>query len=120
MSVIRPIWYDAVKADLNDDLTYYSMPPPGSGVLAAFVLNILDEYRSADYKGVNPADSSDPLVYHRMSEAFKHAYAQRTKLGDPQFDPQLNQVLYCGCYNFDFCWGGQVSELCFLFYISQS
>ena len=80
----RPQWVDPVQVQLSNNLTLYSMPPPGSGVLVAYILNILDEYlvQTKD-KSTGKSISQDPLTYHRMAEAFKHAYAQRTKLGDP-------------------------------------
>ena len=70
-------------------MTLYSMPPPGSGVLTAFILNILDGHLI----GQNTAKASrDPTNYHRIAEAFKHAYAQRTKLADPRFVVQVTEV----------------------------
>ena len=32
------------------------------------------------------------LFYHRMVEAFKFGFAQRMKLGDPEFSAIVNQV----------------------------
>ncbi len=62
------------------------MPPPGSGVLVASIMKILD--------GLNLAKTGnkDPLSYHRIAEAMKQAYGQRTKLGDPQFVPEVKEV----------------------------
>ena len=93
----RPEWVEPVRVELNDNLTLYSMPPPGSGVLAAYVLNILDNYMAEIRKSGTAKDASkDPLTYHRIAEAFKHAYAQRTKMGDPccnaTFIEEINQV----------------------------
>jgi gamma-glutamyltranspeptidase/glutathione hydrolase/leukotriene-C4 hydrolase len=65
------------------------MPPPGSGVLTAFILNILDGHLIGQKTG---KQSRDPTNYHRIAEAFKHAYAQRTKLADPRFVPEVNEV----------------------------
>jgi gamma-glutamyltranspeptidase/glutathione hydrolase/leukotriene-C4 hydrolase len=65
------------------------MPPPGSGILTAFILNILDGHIESE----NTARSSrDPTNYHRIAEAFKHAFAQRSKLADPHFVPEVNEV----------------------------
>jgi gamma-glutamyltranspeptidase/glutathione hydrolase/leukotriene-C4 hydrolase len=65
------------------------MPPPGSGILTAFILNILDGHIEGEKTG---KASRDPTNYHRIAEAFKHAYAQRSKLADPRFVPEVNQV----------------------------
>ena len=63
--------------DLGQSLTLYSVPPPGSGIILAFILNIMENYN------VTGKDSEDPLVYHRLIEAFKYGYAYRSQIGDP-------------------------------------
>jgi gamma-glutamyltranspeptidase/glutathione hydrolase/leukotriene-C4 hydrolase len=65
------------------------MPPPGSGILTAFILNILDGHIERENTG---RSSRDPTNYHRIAEAFKHAFAQRSKLADPNFVPEVNEV----------------------------
>ena len=65
------------------------MPPPGSGILTAFILNILEGHLD----GENTVKASrSPTNYHRIAEAFKHAYAKRANLADPRFVPEVNQV----------------------------
>ncbi len=66
------------------------MPPPGSGVLTAYIMNILDGQLTGQRAGVK--SSRDPQIYHRIAEAFKHAYAQRTKLADPRFVTEVLEV----------------------------
>ncbi|XP_046440696.1 scoloptoxin SSD14-like isoform X1 [Daphnia pulex] len=85
----RPDWKDPIKVELHNNMTLYSMPPPGSGVLTAFILNILDGHLIGEKTG---KQSRDPTNYHRIAEAFKHAYAQRTKLADPRFVPEVNEL----------------------------
>ena len=65
------------------------MPLPGSGVLTAYIMNILEGYLPIGKSG---AADTESLTYHRMAEVFKHAYAQRTKLADPNFEPEVNDV----------------------------
>lgn len=84
-------WMEPVRVELKDNLVMYSMPPPGSGVLAAYIINILDIYAQ---ESQTRTSDTDPLTYHRMAEAFKHAYAQRTKLADPRFVPEVAQVIF--------------------------
>ena len=69
--------------NLREKLTLFTIPPPGSGILLAFILNILDGYNftSENVKTVN----SSILTFHRMIEAFKFAYARRTEIGDPDY-----------------------------------
>ena len=87
--ISRADWVDPVKVTLND-LELYSIPPPGSGVLTAYMLNILKSYL-ADTNGVDLSEES--LTYHWIAEAYKHAYAQRTKLADPVYEPEVYEVI---------------------------
>ncbi|KAF7389349.1 hypothetical protein HZH66_010486 [Vespula vulgaris] len=59
-----------------DDLTIYTAPPPGSGVILAFIINIL--------QNVVPINDQN-IMWQRIVETFKWAYAKRTELGDPEF-----------------------------------
>ena len=65
--------------------TIHSSPLPGSGAVLAYILNILKHFNIA------PGDDT-PLLYHRVTEAFKWAYAERTKLGDPA-DPAITEEM---------------------------
>lgn len=65
----------------------YSIPPPGSGALTAYTLNILK-----DLLPLKKETARDPLTYHRIAEAFKHAFAFRTKLADPYFSEEIYKV----------------------------
>lgn len=84
--VCSATWVDPIHVKLDNNFDVYSAPPPGSGVLVAYIMNILDGHLA-------PTVSTDPLNYHRMAEAFKHAYAQRTKLADPTYEPEVNDVI---------------------------
>jgi len=66
-----------VVSRLLSDLTVYGVPPPGSGALVAFILNILE-----GYNGTSGDDITDA---QRIVESFKFAYAKRTYLGDENF-----------------------------------
>lgn len=79
---------EPIRVQLKGNLTMYSMPPPGSGVLTAYIMKTLDEY----FYQADAAASKDPVTYHRIAEAFKHAYGQRTNLGDPKFVPEVREV----------------------------
>ncbi|XP_065176754.1 glutathione hydrolase 1 proenzyme-like [Sycon ciliatum] len=63
--------------NLTKGWTMYSAPPPASGIIASFIASILTGYGGL---------SDDALSYHRMVEAFKFAYAQRSYLADPHFN----------------------------------
>ncbi|XP_024540946.1 glutathione hydrolase 2 [Selaginella moellendorffii] len=69
---------EAVTSDVMG-LTVLGMPPPSSGgATLALVFNILSNFDDL-------ASVPDDLFYHRLVEAFKHAYAVRMNLGDPGF-----------------------------------
>ncbi|KAK8740381.1 hypothetical protein OTU49_002886 [Cherax quadricarinatus] len=79
----RPLWKDAVNVSIqHGNYTLYSVPPPGSGLLLGFILNILDEYN------ITPESMNEEnfiVTHQRITEAFKWAYAKRTELGDADF-----------------------------------
>lgn len=74
---------DTVSFNLTrDGLVVYSMPPPGSGVVLEYLLNILSGY---NFSPESIKDGNDVLTYHRIIEAMKFAFARRTELGDARF-----------------------------------
>ena len=80
---------EPVKVHLGNGLWLHSVPPPGSGIILAYILNIMENYN------LTPKDAKDPLMYHRLIEAFKWGYAYRSRLGDPvdtNITHDVNQV----------------------------
>ncbi|KAF8924018.1 hypothetical protein BGZ58_002277 [Dissophora ornata] len=57
----------------------YSSPAPTSGPALISMLNILERYNIGRVKGDTGVDA------HRLVEAMKHGFAQRTELGDPDY-----------------------------------
>uniref|UniRef100_A0A0R3RTM5 Gamma-glutamyltransferase n=1 Tax=Elaeophora elaphi TaxID=1147741 RepID=A0A0R3RTM5_9BILA len=69
----------------------YSMcgpPPPSSAAVTQSIISTIAEF----YDGKSAFDRDDPLFYHRLIEAQKFAYAQRTKLGDAAFVPEALKI----------------------------
>ncbi|XP_058793740.1 scoloptoxin SSD14-like [Phymastichus coffea] len=66
-----------------DNMTIYTSPPSGSGVLLTFMLKVL--------KGLVPAEN-DKILWQRFLETFKFAYAKRAELADPDF-VNLDEVM---------------------------
>ncbi|KAF2364438.1 Gamma-glutamyltranspeptidase [Trinorchestia longiramus] len=76
-------WRDPVSVNLsNGGYTLYSMPPPGSGLILAFILNILDDF---NLDAASVTGKASIVAHQRIVEAFKYAYAKRTELGDSDF-----------------------------------
>lgn len=69
-----------VKMNGADELELCGPPPPSSFVITQSIIQVMSEF----YKE-GGVDLDDPLIYHRLIEAEKFAYAKRTKLGDTNF-----------------------------------
>ncbi|KAG0264980.1 hypothetical protein BG011_005736 [Mortierella polycephala] len=64
----------------------YTTPAPTSGPVLISILNILELYDLGRYK----ADAN--MEVHRLVEAMKFGYAQRTELGDPDFTDLKDKI----------------------------
>ncbi|XP_076080122.1 glutathione hydrolase 1 proenzyme-like [Mytilus galloprovincialis] len=81
---------------LNSERTVFSPPPPSSGAIVQFILNILDGYNLND-KSLS-CQQKEIVTWHRFIEAFKFGFAKRTGLGDGDgeneaFREKLNEFL---------------------------
>lgn len=77
----RVTWEDSprVKANCTKDYILYTTPLPSSGALLAFILNVLSELYT-DNRNV---------YWQRAIETFKHAFGQRSNLGDLQNEQDM-------------------------------
>ncbi|XP_006817778.1 uncharacterized protein LOC102809523, partial [Saccoglossus kowalevskii] len=64
----------------------YQVPEPAGGAILISIMNIMEGYN------LTKSLHNDPLTYHRLIEAFKFAYAQKTRLGDPKYVPDVNNL----------------------------
>ncbi|XP_054932461.1 scoloptoxin SSD14-like [Dermacentor andersoni] len=81
-------WEKPVERKFRDGRTMYSVRPPASGPVLAYILGIVDEIR----EGPDDALNDDSLNYHRFIEALKFAYAKRALLGDETKEPSVAAV----------------------------
>ena len=72
--------------DLGDNMILYAPPPPSSGPVLGLILNILKYF---DYE---PNGVEEPVLFQRIAEAFKWAFGDRTKMGDPA-DPEIADII---------------------------
>ncbi|XP_067204018.1 glutathione hydrolase 1 proenzyme-like isoform X2 [Linepithema humile] len=79
----KAIWRKPIELKMGN-LKVYSAPPPGSGAILTFMMNVLHRLLPIDNENV---------MWQRTVETFKWAYARRTELGDPDFVEDIDKVL---------------------------
>ncbi|XP_071533056.1 scoloptoxin SSD14-like isoform X2 [Panulirus ornatus] len=90
----RAEWREAVRVDLqHGGFTMYSVPPPGSGLTLALILNILDEF---DLTSDSVNDRNIVLTQHRVAEAIKLARTMTTGLADDELTRNLTSDAFAG------------------------
>lgn len=70
------------------NLTIYSAPPPGSGAILTFMMNVL--------RRLLPVGNEN-VMWQRIIETFKWAYARRTEFGDPDFVKGIGETMNAQC-----------------------
>ncbi|XP_049520838.1 scoloptoxin SSD14 [Dermacentor silvarum] len=84
----RPAWKAPVRSVPLAGVRLHAPPPPGGGVLLAFVLATMDMFRSSRKDLL----SDGPLTYHRLIEAIKFAHPFREDLGDDAVENVVDTV----------------------------
>lgn len=99
LRLYQPKWGKPIEIKLFNGDRLFGCPLPSTSSLITFVFNILEGYKfhenSLDYY-----QNENPIFYHILVEAFKFAFAKRTKLGDEMTEEVLNTVAEMSSYDY--------------------
>ena len=86
----EPKWGKPVETKLFNGEILYNFPLPATGSVINFIMNVLRDYKFEEHSFEH--HNQDKLIFHRLVEAFKFAFAKRTKLGD-ESSPEVLKTL---------------------------
>lgn len=90
MENYRTEWQPIKKSPLFGNRKLIAAPLPGSGPLLEFFLNTFDATLN---NCSNNCIEDTAEFWHKIVEIFKFGFAERTKLGDPKFIPNIKSTL---------------------------
>ena len=73
---------------------FVSHPPPASGAITAFILNVLQSKLNTNNTSLN----GKSLTYHWIVEAFKHGFGQKSNSGDPDYVPSVKKCIHINIF----------------------
>jgi gamma-glutamyltranspeptidase / glutathione hydrolase / leukotriene-C4 hydrolase len=79
LQTFQPKWGIPTASKILND-TLYTLSLPATGDIINFIINVLNGYKAEEH--TYEYHKQDKLIYHRLMEAFKFAFAKRTRLGD--------------------------------------
>lgn len=80
LKAFQPKWGKTTSSKLFNGESLHTFPLPASGNVINFIFNVLKGY---DFeKSSYEQHLQDKLIFHRIMEAFKFAFAKRSSLGD--------------------------------------
>eukprot|EP00117_Sycon_ciliatum_P001211 scpid42686/ scgid6968/ Gamma-glutamyltranspeptidase 1; Gamma-glutamyltransferase 1; Glutathione hydrolase 1; Leukotriene-C4 hydrolase; Gamma-glutamyltranspeptidase 1 heavy chain; Gamma-glutamyltranspeptidase 1 light chain len=86
LAAYQPVVRETVNITLTGPDICVTAPPPSSGLISNLFLDIIHNYNTSGWDG-------SLTDYQRLVEAMKFAYGQRLSLGDPAFDPIVNETM---------------------------
>lgn len=86
----KPRWGKPIESDLFNGDSLVTFPLPTSGGIINFIMNILNGFKFQDMS--YEEHKKNKLIYHRIAEAFKFAFAKRSRLGDEESEDVLKAM----------------------------
>lgn len=91
MEYSRVKFSEPIRSTINDNTI---LTPNTAATIIPLILNVIRHYH-LDASSLDEENHLNKtiLTYHRIIETFKHAFAKRTELGDPDFVVNVNEVV---------------------------
>jgi gamma-glutamyltranspeptidase / glutathione hydrolase / leukotriene-C4 hydrolase len=77
-------WRDSLRVDFRKDYELVLTPPPFGGAVMGMALNLLEGFDLL---------ANDSLTEHYLVESWKWAFGDRYSLGDPGFNPGMEELV---------------------------
>ena len=84
LQIFRVKWQNPQEGTFQNGYKIHSAPLPGSGVIVQSILKLYNQL------SFYPMSAMDPEL--GLIESFKFAFAQRSKLGDPDNNPYKSEI----------------------------